>query len=140
MKSTYNFSLYLLIEILQLAHEISSFSEVLYKRGALKNFSKFKDKLKKQSSGAVISKNVLKIFANLQKNIFARTSFLIKLQAGNLKLLKAATGDVQYNKVFLKILQISQESFFNKAAVLRAWNLVKKDSEIGAFQSNLRNF
>ena len=28
--------------------------------------------------------------------------------------------------MFLKILQISQESFFNKVAVLKAWNFIKK--------------
>ena len=44
-------------------HEISSFSEVLYKRDVLKNFLKFTDKLKKQSSGGVLSKDVLKNFA-----------------------------------------------------------------------------
>ena len=56
-----SFSLHLLLEILQLAHEISSFSEVLYKRGVLKNFSKFTDKLKKQSPGAVLSKDAFKV-------------------------------------------------------------------------------
>ena len=40
-------------EIGQLVNEISSFLEVLYKRGDLKNFSKFTDKHKKQSSGGV---------------------------------------------------------------------------------------
>ena len=73
-------------------HEISSFSEVLYGRGVLKNFSKFTDKLKKQSSRGVLSKDDLQ---NSQKNIFVRISFLIKLQTGNLKLSEEATGDVQ---------------------------------------------
>ena len=36
----------------------------------------------------------LKIFQNSQKNIFAVASFLIKLQAGNLKLLGPAALDV----------------------------------------------
>ena len=58
-----SFSLWLLVDILQLLDEISSFSEVLYKRGALKNLSKFTDKIKKQSSGGVLSKGVLKNFA-----------------------------------------------------------------------------
>ena len=40
-------------EIGQLVNEISNFPEVLYKRGDLKNFSKFTDKHKKQSSGGV---------------------------------------------------------------------------------------
>ena len=55
--------MYLVVEILQLVLEISSFPEVLYKRAVLKNFSKFTDKHKKQSSGGVLSKDVLKNFA-----------------------------------------------------------------------------
>ena len=53
----------MLVEILQLVHEISSFSEVLYKRDVLKNFLKFTDKLKKQSSGSALSKYILRNFA-----------------------------------------------------------------------------
>ena len=68
---------------------------MLYKRSVLKN-SKFTDKHNKQSSGGVLSKvkMSLKILQNSQKNTFAVVSFLIKLQAGNLKLSEAATGDV----------------------------------------------
>ena len=58
-----SFSLYLVVEILQLAHEMNSFPEVLYKRGVLKNLLKFSDKHKRQSSGGVLSKDVLKNFA-----------------------------------------------------------------------------
>ena len=39
---------------------MSSFSEVLYRRDVLKNFLKFTDKLKKQPSVSVLSKDVLK--------------------------------------------------------------------------------
>ena len=53
-----------MVEILQFVDEISSFPEVLYKGGDLKNFSKFTDKHKKQSSGGVLSKNILKILQN----------------------------------------------------------------------------
>ena len=69
---------------------------MLYKRSVLKNVSKFTDKHKKQSSGVVLSKEkmFLKILQNSQKNIFSGVSFLIKLQAGNLKPSEAATGDV----------------------------------------------
>ena len=44
---------------------------MLYKRSVPKNFSKFTDKHKKQSSGSVLSKEkmLLKILQNLQKNI-----------------------------------------------------------------------
>ena len=40
-------------------------------------------------------KMFLKILQNSQKNFFTGISFLIKLQAGSLKLSEAATGDVQ---------------------------------------------
>ena len=55
--------LYVVVEIRQLVNEISSFLEVLYKKGHLKNFAKFTDKHKKQSSGGVLSKDVLENFA-----------------------------------------------------------------------------
>ena len=69
---------------------------MLYERNVLKNYSKFTNKHKKQSSGGVLSKEkmFLKILQNSQKNIFAGVSFLIELQAGNLKLSEAATGDI----------------------------------------------
>ena len=51
-----------MVEIWQLVNEISSFPEVLYKRGDLKNFSKFTDKLKKQPFGGVLSRHVLNTF------------------------------------------------------------------------------
>ena len=44
----------------------------------------------------------LKILQISQKNVFAGVPFLIKLQAGNLKLSQAATGNVLLKKVFLK--------------------------------------
>ena len=83
-------------EILQPVHEMRSFPEVLYRSSVLKNFSKFTDKHMKQSSEGALSKEktLLKILQNSQKNIFAGVSFLIKLQAGNLELPEAATGDV----------------------------------------------
>ena len=59
------FLLCLMVEILQLVHEISSFPEVLYKRGDLKNFLRFTDKHKTQSPEGVLSKDVLKNFAKL---------------------------------------------------------------------------
>ena len=73
--------MYLLVERLQLVDEISSFSEVLYKRDVLKNFSKFTDKLKNQSFGSVLSKDVLRNFAKIKEKHFAGIPFLIKLQA-----------------------------------------------------------
>ena len=71
-------------------------AQVFYERSVLKNFSKLTDKHKKQSSGGVLSKEkmLLKILKNSQKNIYSGVSFLMKLQAGNLKLVEAATGNV----------------------------------------------
>ena len=69
-----SFSLYLLVEILQLAHEISSFSEVIYKRDDLKNLLKFIDKLKKQSSEGVLSKHALKNFCKIHRKTSFRES------------------------------------------------------------------
>ena len=51
---------FLLVEIGELVNEIYSFPEVLYKKGDLKNFA---DKHKKQSSGGVLSRHVLKSLA-----------------------------------------------------------------------------
>ena len=68
---------------------------MLYKTGVLKNFSKSSDKHKKQSSGGVLSKDVLKNFVKFaENNIFAGVSLLTKLQAGNLTLAEAAAGYV----------------------------------------------
>ena len=44
-----------------------TWNKVLYKRGVLKNFSKFSDKHKEQSSGGVLSKDILKIFVKLSE-------------------------------------------------------------------------
>ena len=60
---TYTFLLYLVVEILQYVHEISSFPEVLYKRGDLENSWKFIDKYKAQSYASVLSKDVLENLA-----------------------------------------------------------------------------
>ena len=56
------FLVYLLVEIQQLVHKISSFPDILYKKGVQEN-SKFTDKNKKQSSTGILSKDVLKKFA-----------------------------------------------------------------------------
>ena len=47
------FLLYVVVEIRQLVNGKGSFSEMRYERGDLKNFSKFTDKHKLQSSGGV---------------------------------------------------------------------------------------
>ena len=68
-----------MVEILQFVHEISSFPEVLYKGGDLKNFSKFTDKHKKQSSGGVLSKRVLKNFAKFTDKHLCRSLLFNKV-------------------------------------------------------------
>ena len=77
------FLICLLVEILQLVHEISSFPEVLCKRGVLKNFSKYTDKRKKQSS----ARCSIKRFCSIEKfcKIYRKTSlpeslFLVMMQ------------------------------------------------------------
>ena len=62
--------MYVVVEIQQLVNEIICFSEVLYKKGDLKNFSKFTDK--EQSSQGVLSKDVIKIFAKVTDKHFCR--------------------------------------------------------------------
>ena len=96
-------------------------------KDALKLFSKFSDKRKKQSSGGVLSKDVFKKFT--EKNYFSGVSFLTKLQAGRLQTLNWQKQPLEIvfktlKMVFLKILKISQkkpvlESLFNKVGVLR---------------------
>ena len=94
--------LYLVVEILQLVHEISSFPEVLYKIGDLKNFSKLQVNTRSSHPEVFCKKMFLKILQISQKNVFVGVPFIIKLQAGNLKLSEAATGNVLLKKVFLK--------------------------------------
>ena len=70
--------------------EISSFPEVLYKRGDLKNFSKFIDKHKKKSSGVALFKIILKILQNSQK----RSVFFNKVAGWKPKNVRSGHGDV----------------------------------------------
>ena len=58
-----SFLLYLVVEI---------WNKLLYKRGFLKNFSKFSDKHKEQSSGGVQSKDVLKNFVKFTEKHLCR--------------------------------------------------------------------
>ena len=106
---------------------------MLYKRSVLKNVSEFTDKHKKQSSEGVLSKEkmFLKILQNSQKNIFSGVSFLIKLQAGNLKPSEEVTGDVHRNRKFHSKYHWKQpvfESLINKVAFLVPVTLSKKTS------------
>ena len=141
----------------------------LFPRGALKNgwsekLLKITGKHKKQSSGGVLWKDVLKNFANLTEKCLCWSPFFNKAAGGNLKLSEASTGNVLLKKVFLKrrsgvsepavhtsstqnrcfwtIHKIRSkipvlESLFNKVAVL---NFIKEDSNTGAFPQNLQTF
>ena len=62
--------MYVVVETQQLVNEIICFSEVLYKKGDLKNFSKFTDK--EQSSQGVLSKDVIKKSAKVTDKHFCR--------------------------------------------------------------------
>ena len=70
--------------------------------GDLKKFSKLQVDTKKQSSGGVLWKDVLKNFANLTEKRLSWSPFFNKAACGNLKLSEAATGNVLLKKVFLK--------------------------------------
>ena len=58
----------------------------------------------------------LKTLQNSQKNVFAGVPFLMKLQAGNLKLSssywRCSVKKVFCKKMFLKVLQNSQKNVF----------------------------
>ena len=97
----------LVVEILQLVHKIAVSPKFSIKEAqntsVQRNVSNFTDEHKKQSSGGVLAKeNVLKNFANSQKNLFSGVSFLIKLQAGNLKPSEATTGKCSVKQGALK--------------------------------------
>ena len=103
--------LYVMVEIRQLLNEISSFPEVFHKRGGLENFSKFKVRHKKRSSGGVLSKDVLENFAKLTDKHLCRSLF------------------------FNKVAGWKPETF------KRHWKCsVKQDSHAGAFRWNLQLF
>ena len=67
------------IKSLKSTCEIFFSTEVLYKRGVLKNFSKFTDKHKKLSSGGVLSKDVLKSFAKFREKNLCQGLFFNKV-------------------------------------------------------------
>ena len=68
----------MVVKIQELVNEISSFPEVLYKRGDLKNFPKFTNKQKKQSTGGVLTKDVLINFAKFRDKHLFSSLFLNK--------------------------------------------------------------
>ena len=97
-----SFLLYLLVGILQLVHEMSSFPEVLYKRGVLKNFSKFTEKYKKQWSGGVLSKDVLENFTKFTEKHLFRSLLFNKVAGWKPETVRSSHWRCSVNWVFLK--------------------------------------
>ena len=81
------FLLYLVVEILQLVFE--NIKEVIWKTSQDSQIN-----TKSSLPEVFCQKIFLTILQNSKKNVFAGVYFLIRLQAGNLKLPEAATGDV----------------------------------------------
>ena len=81
---------------------MSSFPDVLYKRGDLKNFSKFTDKHKKQLSRGVLSKDVLKNFAKFTDNHLCRSLFFNKVAGWKPETVRSRYWRCSVKKVFLK--------------------------------------
>ena len=131
-KHLWKVSLYSLIKILQLLYEISSFLEMLYKKHVLKIFLKFTDKLKKQSSGGALSKDIVKKFAKFTEKHFCWNFFLIKLQAGNCQ--------KQPLDMFSKIRCSEYFRKFHRKFHWRAYNFTKRVSNTDAFLWNLKTF
>ena len=91
-----------MVETLQLIHEISSFAEVLYKRGDLDNFPKFRDKHKKQSSRGVLSKDVLKNCAKFTEESFCQSLFFNKVAGWKPETVRSSQQTCSVEKGVLK--------------------------------------
>ena len=123
--------LYMLVEIMQLVHEISRLPEVSQKKLILKNFSKFTCK---QSSILLCQKSVLKNFK----------TFLAKHR--NLKLYLKRDSKTGACLRILWILWTSANGRFwnfNKVTSLTKWRpvtLLESDSSTGSFSVIFANF
>ena len=78
-----------------------------------------------------------------EHNLFEWVNLVILLV--NFELSEGVTGGVLWKKVFLKILQVSQENASVRVSLikLQAWrpaSLLKRGSNTGAFLWNLQNF
>ena len=69
----------MLPEILQLVNEISSFLEVIYKKGVLKIFTKFKNKYNSSHLEVLCQKDVFKNYGKFAGKHLCWSPFLIKL-------------------------------------------------------------
>ena len=79
--------------------------------GNLKNFSKLQVNTRSSHPEVFCKKMFLKILQISQKNVFTGVPFLIKLQAGNLKLSEAATGNVLFRSFSYFLLQVFFSQF-----------------------------
>ena len=132
------------MEILQLVHEISSFPDVLYKRGDLKNFSKFSDKHRKQSSDMFCQKKFLKVLQNSRENNFLGDLFLTTLQAVNCQkqlLEMFCKKDVLKNFANFTEIDVCWSLFLIKLKFWGTTNLLMQTMrQVLRSQSNLQTF
>ena len=98
---------------------MSSFPEVFYEKGCLKNFIKFTDKHKKQSSGGVLSKDVHKNVAKFTENHLCRSLFFNKVTGGKAKTVRSSHWRCSVKKGFLK-------TFANFTGKHLCWSLFLK--------------
>ena len=76
----------------------------------------------------------LQILQNLQKNIFSGFSFLIKLQAGNLKLSEVVMGNA-----FFSFLQISEVRCLKSVYLVEQWQITRRNSQARLILFSYRN-
>ena len=105
----------------------------LYKRDFLKNFSKFSDKHKQQSSGCVQSKDILKNFVKftdktpLLESPFKQSCRLETLNRQKQPLLIVCKTSCCKKCCKFLWKKSMLESIYNKVGVLRACNFIKED-------------
>ena len=103
-----SFLLYLLVEI---------WNKLLYKRGFLKNYSKFSDKHKEHSSGGVQSKDVLKNSVKFTEKYLCRILLFNKVAGW-----KPETDRSSRWRFFLK--QVVFKNFVNFTGKNICWSLI----------------
>ena len=95
--------LYLVVEILHLVHEISSFPEVIYELGDLKNISKLQINTRGIHPEVFCEKISLTILLNSKENVFAGVPFF-KAAGCKPEIVRSShsTRDVLLKKGFIK--------------------------------------
>ena len=110
-----SFLLYLLVKFWNLIwymflHDISSFPAVLFKVDVLENFSKLTDKNKKQSSGGVQSKDVLKNLAEFTEKHFCWSLYFNKIVSWKPEFARSSHWRCSVKKIVLKDFANLQEN------------------------------